>query len=101
MVAHLTLRTNGVKQGFRFVEGMWLHRKSSQTVNFFLQKRPPLHHTSATCSELSSYTMYRTQNLGHAAYLIRIFIKNDFRSQSQTPIYTPLSLLSLKLKPHI
>ena len=30
MVAHFTLRTHGVNQAFRFVEGIWLHRKSHQ-----------------------------------------------------------------------
>ena len=30
MVAHLTIRTHGVNQAFRFVEGIWLHRKSHQ-----------------------------------------------------------------------
>ena len=37
MVAHLAMRTNEVKQRFRFVEGMWVHRKSSQ-IRFFLGK---------------------------------------------------------------
>ena len=36
MVAHFTLRTYGVNQEFRFVEGIWLHRKSSQIRFFFL-----------------------------------------------------------------
>ena len=35
MVAHLTLHTYGIKHEFRFVEGIWLHRKSSQN-RFFL-----------------------------------------------------------------
>ena len=30
MVAQLTMRTHGVNQAFRFVEGIWLHRKSHQ-----------------------------------------------------------------------
>ena len=30
MVAHFTMCTNGVNQAFRFVEGIWLHRKSRQ-----------------------------------------------------------------------
>ena len=33
MVAHFTLRTHGVNQAFRFVEGIWLHRKSHQIVS--------------------------------------------------------------------
>ena len=53
MVAHFTLRKYGVKQAFRFFEGIWLHRKSRQ-IRFF-RKRPILHHTCATCSELPSY----------------------------------------------
>ena len=34
MVAHFTMRTHGVNQAFRFVEGIWLHRKSHQ-IRFF------------------------------------------------------------------
>ena len=30
MVAHINMRTHGVNQAFRFVEGIWLHRKSRQ-----------------------------------------------------------------------
>ena len=37
MVAHFTMRTHGVNQAFRFVEGIWLHRKSHQ-IHFFLEK---------------------------------------------------------------
>ena len=40
MVAHLTMRTHGVNQGFRFVEGIWLHRKSRQIRFFFSEKDP-------------------------------------------------------------
>jgi len=37
MVAHFTMRTHGVNQAFRFVEGIWLHRKIRQ-IRFFLEK---------------------------------------------------------------
>ena len=37
MVAHFTMRTHGVNQAFRFVEGIWLHRKSRQ-IRFFSEK---------------------------------------------------------------
>ena len=37
-------------EAFRFVEGIWLHRKSRQ-----IRKRPILPHMCATCSELPSY----------------------------------------------
>ena len=37
MVAHYTMRTYGVNQYFRFVEGIWLHRKSHQP-DFFPRK---------------------------------------------------------------
>ena len=30
MVAHFIICTHGVNQAFRFVEGIWLHRKSRQ-----------------------------------------------------------------------
>ena len=51
MVAHSTMRTQGLNQAFRFVEGIWLHQ-----IRFFLQKIPVLLDTCATCSELPSYT---------------------------------------------
>ena len=38
MVAHLTMRTHGVNQAYRFVEGIWLHRKSRQIRFFFSGK---------------------------------------------------------------
>ena len=47
---HFTMEylcTYGVNQAFRVVECIWLHRKN--------RKRPILHHTYATWSELPSY----------------------------------------------
>ena len=38
MVAHFPMRTHGVNQAFRFVEGIWLHRKSHQ-IRFFLSEK--------------------------------------------------------------
>ena len=38
MVAHFTMRTHGVNQAFRFVEGIWFHRKSHQ-IRFFFRKK--------------------------------------------------------------
>ena len=35
IVAHLTMRTYGVNQAFRFVEDIWFHRKSRQIHFFF------------------------------------------------------------------
>ena len=55
MVVHFTMRTNGVNQAFRFVEGIWLHQKCRQIREEKKQKRPILHHTCATYSELPSY----------------------------------------------
>ena len=43
MVAQNLVRKNGVKQAFRFVKGIWLHRKSRQSRFFPLI--PILHHT--------------------------------------------------------
>ena len=37
MVAHFTMRTHEVNQAFRFVEGIWLHRKNRQ-IRFFPEK---------------------------------------------------------------
>ena len=48
MVAQKTMHTYGVNQVFRFVEGIWSHRKSRH-------KRPILLHTCATWSEPPSY----------------------------------------------
>ena len=53
MVAHLTMRTHGGNQAFRFVEGIWLHRKSHQ-IGYFYPKRPIFPHACATCNELPS-----------------------------------------------
>ena len=38
MVGHFTMRTHGVNKAFRFVEGIWLHRKSRQIRFFFSEK---------------------------------------------------------------
>ena len=37
MVAHFTMRTHGVNKVYRFVEGIWFHRKSRR-MRFFLGK---------------------------------------------------------------
>ena len=37
MVVHFTMRTHGVNQAFRFVECIWLYRKSHQ-IRFFSEK---------------------------------------------------------------
>ena len=34
--AHFTMRTHGVNQAFRFVEGIWLHRKSHRIRFFYI-----------------------------------------------------------------
>ena len=54
MVAHFTMRTYGLNHEFRFVEGIWLHRKGRQ-IRFFFRKCPILRYTYATCFELPSY----------------------------------------------
>ena len=54
MVGHFNMRTYGVNQEFRFVEGIRLHRKSRQIRNNF-RKRPILDHICATFFELPSY----------------------------------------------
>ena len=38
MIAHFTMRTHEVNQAFRFVEGIWLHRKSYQIRFLFSEK---------------------------------------------------------------
>ena len=37
MVAHFTMHTHGVCQAFRYLEGIWIHRKSRQ-IHFFFVK---------------------------------------------------------------
>ena len=55
MVAYFTMRTHGVNQAFRFVEGIWLHREIESSDSIFLfEKRPCLHHTCATGNEQPS-----------------------------------------------
>ena len=54
MVAHFTMRTNGVNEENRFVEGIWLRRKSRK-IRKKNRKRPILHHTCAICAGLPSY----------------------------------------------
>ena len=60
MVAQNTVRTNGVSQVFRFVVGIWLHKKVVKSDIF--RKLPILLRSSGPCSELPSYicTMVRT-----------------------------------------
>ena len=53
MVAHFTMRTYELNQAFRFVEGIWIHRKSRQIRK--KRKRLILHHLCTTYSELPSY----------------------------------------------
>jgi len=54
MVAHFTMRRYGGKQGFRFVEGIWLNRKSRQ-IRVFFWKRPIFYHTCAYYNEQPFY----------------------------------------------
>ena len=65
MVAHFTMRTHGVKQAFRFVEGIWLHGKSRQIRFIYSSEETFLLHTCAICSELPFYisTMYCTSSV--------------------------------------
>ena len=58
MVAQNTMRVYGVNQVFRFVEGIWLHRKIRKSISFL--KSPILLHICATCSELPVYTSTMT-----------------------------------------
>ena len=52
MVAQNTVRTYGINQAFRFVEGFSLHLKRSQT--HFFMKRPILLHTCAEAKTAGS-----------------------------------------------
>ena len=53
MVDHFTMRSHGVNQAFRFVEGIWLHRKSRQ-IRFFFGKRACFHHLCAMWNDQPS-----------------------------------------------
>ena len=48
------MRTYGVNQVFRFVEGIWLRRQGCQILNIF-RNRPALLHKCAECFKLPSY----------------------------------------------
>ena len=56
MVAHFTMRVN---QAFRFVEGIWLHRKSRQ-IRIYFRKRPILLYNMCATPYIS--TMAQTKN---------------------------------------
>ena len=84
MVAYFTMRTHGVNQAFRFVEGIWLHRKRRQSV-IFTRKDPIFFHACATCNELPSnistmaYIALDSQELKSALYFIKwVFINFKF-----------------------
>ena len=70
MVAQITMRTYGVKQGFRFAEGIWLFRKSGQ-IHFF-GKYLFSHHACAPCSEQPS-------NIKSMVYIC-IFFQEDLET---------------------
>ena len=53
MVAQNTVRTYGINHAFRFVEGIWLLRKSRK-INIFSRKIHILQYTRAKYSELPS-----------------------------------------------
>ena len=61
MVAQNAVRTYGLNPVFRFVEGIWLYRKSRQ-IRIFFGNRPILLHTCATCSELQYHTSTMTRS---------------------------------------
>ena len=54
MVAQNTVSTYGIKQVFRFVKGIRLHRDNRQ-IRKFLRKRPTLLHICVKSTELLSY----------------------------------------------
>ena len=54
MVGHFTMRTYGVNQEYRLVEGIWLHQKGSQ-IRVFSGNYRFLIHTCATRSDLPCY----------------------------------------------
>ena len=79
MVAQNTVRTYyGVNKVFRFVEGMWIHRKSRH-IRIIFSEKTFLHHTSATCSEPPSdiHTMDRPMS----AILIDRYHMNDINPE--------------------
>ena len=61
MVAQNTVRTYGINQAIRFVEGIWLHHKNHQ-IPKIIQILPISHNMCAACSELPSHisTMQQT-----------------------------------------
>ena len=82
MVAHLTMCTYGVNEAFRFVECIWLYRKSRQ-IQIYNRKLPILHHTCATFSELPSYV----NTIGKIEMVLPIQIQNQGTLQSLEFVY--------------
>ena len=77
MVAQNTVRTYGINQIFRFVEGIWLHRKTRQTRRKF-QEKTILHYTCATYSELPSNI--RTMTTTKCIFICQTdFPRHEFR----------------------
>ena len=54
MVAHFSMRTHGLHQALRFVEGIWLHRKSRQ-LRFHFSEKDLVFFIRATLNEQPSY----------------------------------------------
>ena len=79
MVAHFTMRTDGVNQAFRFVEGTWLHRRSHQ-IRFFSEKY--LVYIIRAQREMSNHLIYR------------LVIRKTGIKQSVTPTSTPSATLA-------
>ena len=70
---------------FTSVEGLWLHRKSRQ-IREKNRKRPILHHTCATCSEVPSYisTMHEPIFTDFPDDRIRIRVNSN---RVRSPVY--------------
>ena len=82
MFAHFTMRTYGlVKHEFRFVEGIWLHRKSSQNRFFFVSSLS--RSGSGSTPLLSQGSIYRVHS-GFYGYPGQAVIGHPIQSWQRT-----------------
>ena len=88
---YFTIRTYGVKQEFRFDEGVWLHRKSGQ-IRFFLSRKIPFF-TSCVRNVLWATILYKN----HVNY--RLCISWQYGCTYQTLLNVCMSVIKFYVLP--
>ena len=83
------MRTHGVNQTFRFVEGIWLHRKSHQ-IGYFYPQGPIFLHACATWNEQPSNLKTKgNSNIGSHVQGYRLFYQLKYNAPSYN-MWTPI-----------